>query len=138
MDNVLECEARRIEAVRLEEKTDRELLLEIARALPSITPSSYTTYMGSICEFIATNLYLEFRKKKFEHTVSFVLSYETVDSQGTLGGMFDIVNTLDLTEIRDKINQEAKKVAAQFVKEVPESKLVRVKIGIKTFNRMER
>lgn len=37
MEHVLECEKRRIEAARLEQLTDRELLLEIARALSSKT-----------------------------------------------------------------------------------------------------
>lgn len=136
MEHVFECEERRIEAARLEKKTDRELLLEIARALPFMTPTDYKSYKDSIAFAVFGELYHEFRKKKFENTVSVVLSYKTVETEGAITDRFAIIDGLDFDEVNDKMKMSSSKIAEALVETVPESKLVKFKVDIKFFNDM--
>lgn len=136
MEHVLECEERRIKAERLEQKTDRELLLEIARALPSIVPGHYCSYKDSIAQFFCGELFIYFREKSFKNTVVVVIGYKTVKTEGSFTYRFEVVDYLDYTEIKAKIYEASDKMASELVAIVKESELVQVKAEIKTFNDM--
>ena len=68
--------------------------------------------------------------------MSVVLSYKTVETEGAFTDRFAIIDGLDFDEVNDKMKMSSSKIAEYLVETVPESKLVKFKVDIKSFNDM--